>query len=113
GRPGDGVNSGRRGTCDPLRVVRADGRGRGEGAADHEGRSGDLGRGSAAQRLAPAPDRAEPADAAVGAVELAGQRAPGTEEERLDGALSQSELLRDLPVREPLPLAQEDRTLLV
>src|SRR5206468_2458589 len=47
------------------------------------------------------------------AAELARERAAGSEEQSFNGALAQLELSGDLAVREALPLAQQDRALLV
>jgi len=43
------------------------------------------------------------------AAQVAGERAPRPEEQRLDCLLAHAELLRDLAVRQALPLAEEDR----
>src|SRR5919198_1955671 len=85
----------------------------GEDSGNDDRNRGDPGRGSTDERLAPASYRAEPPGAATRLVELAGQRAARSEDQGLDRRLGQLELLGDLAVRQPLPLAQQDRALLV
>jgi hypothetical protein len=60
------------------------------------------------QRLEPSEQRADVPQRAA-AAQLARKRAPCAEEQRLDGALREVELSRDLRVREALPLAQQNR----
>src|SRR5439155_5695566 len=87
---------------------------RGRDTRDERGGCRDLRRAAAEDRLAPSPDRPDIAPGpSARAVELARERAPRAEEQRLDSAFGQAELLRDLAVREALPLAEEDRPLLV
>ena len=102
-----------------LHVVRDDRSGRDDGrGADGRNGRGDLRSGAAAdeQRLQAGEDVAEIERACDPALprrrrllQPAGQRAPGPEDQRLDGSLRELELCRDLAIRQPLPLAEEDR----
>src|SRR5438034_9469818 len=93
------------------RMTNRGGRG---GNRGHNRRSGgELGRRAAEQGLPPRQKGADTPVPAARAVELARERAPRPEEQRLHRAFGQRELLGNLLVREPLPLAEQDRALLV
>ena len=98
-------------------------RGRGDGARTDDGdRCRHLGGGAAAdeQRLDPCDEIAEVghppgplAQRLRRLLEALGERTACAEDQRLDGGLRQLQLVGDLAIREPLPLAEEDRAALV